>query len=68
MKKEEFDEIISKENNFDDLPNAELIKNMDLLSDDFEFTKNEIIKLTYYLDKVEELYNKALKVYNTRTK
>ena len=40
MKKEEFDEIISKENNFDDLPNAELIKNMDLLSDDFEFTKN----------------------------
>lgn len=68
MKKEEFDFISENENKVGDLTNSDLIKYMDLLSEDFEFTKSEIIKMTYYLDRVEELYNKCLDVYNTRIK
>lgn len=68
MKKEEFDLISENENKLGDLTNSDLIKYMDLLSEDFDFTKNEIIKMTYYLDRVEELYNKCLDVYNTRIK
>jgi hypothetical protein len=41
---------------------------MDLLSSDFEGTKQNIINSTLYLDKVEELYNNTLKVYQERTK
>ena len=39
---------------------------MDLLSSDFEATKENIINSTRYLDKVEELYNNTLKVYQER--
>jgi hypothetical protein len=39
---------------------------MDLLSSDFESTKDSIIKSTLYLDKVEELYDRVLKVYQER--
>jgi hypothetical protein len=39
---------------------------MDLLSSDFELTKESIINSTRYLDKLEELYNNTLKVYQER--
>jgi hypothetical protein len=39
---------------------------MDLLSTDFEITKDNIIKQTIYLDKLEELYNNILKIYQER--
>jgi hypothetical protein len=39
---------------------------MDLLSSDFEGTKENIINSTRYLDKLEELYNNTLKVYQER--
>jgi hypothetical protein len=39
---------------------------MDLLTTDFELTKNNIINLTLYLDKVEEMYNKMLGEYQNR--
>lgn len=68
MKKEEFDLISENENKLNDITNSDLIKYMDLLSEDFDFTKEEIIKMTYYLDRVEELYNKCLNVYNSRIK
>lgn len=68
MKKEEFDLITENENKLQDATNSDLIKYMDLLSEDFDFTKEEIIKMTYYLDRVEELYNKCLNVYNSRVK
>jgi cyclophilin family peptidyl-prolyl cis-trans isomerase len=48
------------------LPNNVLIENMDLLTTDFELTKNNIINLTLYLDKVEEMYNKMLGEYQNR--
>lgn len=67
MKKEEFDNIIKEQLNLKDLPNNKLIEMMDLLTKDFELTKETIINSTRYLDKVEELYNNTLKVYQDRT-
>ena len=66
MKKEEFDNIIKEQLNLKDLPNNRLIEMMDLLTKDFELTKETIINSTRYLDKVEELYNNTLKVYQDR--
>ena len=40
---------------------------MDKLTNDFEMTKTNILNLTLYLDKVEELYNNILKEYQSRT-
>jgi hypothetical protein len=67
MKKEEFDNIIKEQLNLKDLPNNKLIEMMDLLTKDFELTKETIINSTRYLDKIEELYNNTLKVYQDRT-
>lgn len=68
MKKEEFENIIKEQSNLKNLPNQKLVEFMDLLSSDFEGTKQNIINSTLYLDKVEELYNNTLKVYQERTK
>lgn len=51
-----------------ELPNSKLVEIMDLLSSDFESTKANIINLTYYLDNIEIIYNKALEEYQNRTK
>lgn len=66
MKKEELEKIVVEQPNLKNLPNTELVNFMDLLSEDFELTKDNIIKSTLYLDKVEELYNNVLKVYQDR--
>jgi len=66
MNKEEFESIIKDLGDIKNLPNSELIKIMDKLTTDFEITKNNIISLTIYLDKVEELYNKSLDEYQLR--
>jgi hypothetical protein len=66
MKKEEFENIIKEQTNLKNLPNQKLVEFMDLLSSDFEGTKENIINSTRYLDKVEELYNNTLKVYQER--
>ena len=68
MKKEEFENIITEQSNLKNLPNQKLVEFMDLLSSDFEGTKQNIINSTLYLDKIEELYNNTLKVYQERTK
>ena len=48
------------------LPNNKLIEVMDTLTTEFELTKNNIIGLTLYLDKIEEFYNKSLEEYQLR--
>jgi hypothetical protein len=68
MRKEEFENIIKEQLNLKNLPNQKLVEFMDLLSSDFEGTKQNIIDSTLYLDKVEELYNNTLKVYQERNK
>ena len=67
MKHEEFQHIVEEQKNLKDLPNTKLIEFMDLLSSDFELTKQSIINSTVYLDKLEELYNNVLNVYQDRT-
>jgi hypothetical protein len=66
MKDKKFEEITNEITNLKDLTNTKLVEYLDLLSSDFEFTKDSIIKSTLYLDKVEELYNRVLKVYQER--
>jgi hypothetical protein len=66
MKKEEFENIVKEQSNLKNLPNQKLVEFMDLLSSDFESVKKDIINSTYYLDKLEELYNNTLKVYQER--
>jgi hypothetical protein len=66
MKDEQFKEILDTQTSLKDLPNSKLVEYLDLLSTDFEVTKESIIKSTFYLDKVEELYDKVLKVYQER--
>jgi hypothetical protein len=41
---------------------------MDFLQDDFEKTKELIIKLTHHLDSTENAYNKILEEYKKRNK
>jgi hypothetical protein len=68
MKKEEFENIVNEQVDLKNQPNSKLIESMDKLTQDFELTKNNIINLTLYLDKVEELYNNVLKEYQSRVK
>ena len=68
MKKEELENIISEQKNLKNLPNSKLIEYMDKLTSDFELLKKNIIESTYFLDKLEELYNNILKEYQDRTK
>jgi hypothetical protein len=66
MTNEEFQNIINEQKNLKELPNAKLVEFMDVLSLDFESTKQSIINSTIYLDKVEELYNNVLTTYQER--
>ena len=66
MKKEEFEKIVQDLEDLKNLPNNKLIEVMDTLTTEFELTKNNIIGLTLYLDKIEEFYNKSLEEYQLR--
>lgn len=66
MTREEFENIIKQTGDLKNQPNSKLVEYMDMLTTDFESTKNEIINLTIYMDKIEELYNNFLKEYQSR--
>ena len=66
MNKEEFEKIIELQKQLQDQPNSKLIEVMEKLTNEFDFTKENIINSTIYLDKVEELYNNILKEYESR--
>ena len=66
MKKEEFEDIVKLQSDLKDQSNSKLIEVMDRLTTEFDLTKENIINLTLYLDKVEELYNNTLKEFETR--
>jgi hypothetical protein len=66
MTKESFDSIISEQKNIKNIPNSKLIEYMDIITEDFEITKSNLINMSYYLDKLEELYNSILKEYQSR--
>lgn len=52
--------------NYKNSSNKELTELMDFLNDDFEKTKDLIMKLTYHLDTTEETYNKVFEEYKKR--
>ena len=62
--KEEVLEIIK---DYKNRPNKDLVKALDLLNQDFEYTKNTMVNLSTHLDKLEYTYNLILKEYNNRT-
>ena len=66
MNKEEFEKIIELQKQLKDQPNSKLIEVMEKLTNEFDFTKENIINSTIYLDKAEELYNNILKEYESR--
>lgn len=68
MNRQEFENIIKEQTESKNLPNSRLVEMLDILSNEFETTKQNLINLSFYLDSVEELYNKILKEYQNRTK
>ena len=59
----DFDEFYS---NIKDKSNVEITDALDVLSNEFNLVKNEVISLTHKLDSIEEMYGKLLKEYNSR--
>jgi len=64
MDLEELKKIV---NEYESRPNKDIIKVMDHINEEFETTKKNLIKMTYYLDNLEITYNKLLKEYQKRT-
>lgn len=60
--------IIKIINEYKNSSNRELEFVMDFIQEDFNKTKDNIIKLTEHLDKIEVTYNLILKEYQKRTK
>jgi hypothetical protein len=52
--------------NYKNSTNKELVETMDFLKEDFEKTKDLLIKLTYHLDSTEGAYNKVFDEYKDR--
>lgn len=67
MTKIEFEDINEKTNKLNELNNDALVSILEKTSIEFDVTKNSILSLSVYLDKVEEIYNKTLKEYEKRT-
>jgi|TARA_R110000868_G_scaffold357632_1_gene619142 hypothetical protein len=65
--KEESKKALEIIKNYKSSPNKDLIFILEKLQDDFDQTKNAIIKLTHHLDKVEITYNSILTEYKKRT-
>ncbi len=63
METEEIKEILKNHKN---KPNKDLVVVMDYLKEDFDKTKDLIIKLTHHLDGVEKEYNKVYDEYRKR--
>lgn len=68
MKKEILEEITKNQTELKNLPNSKLVEMLDFLSQEFDDTKEHLIKMTYYLDNIELMYNNILKEHETRVK
>lgn len=66
MTEEEFKVMVETAKDVDKLNNKSLESNMDKLASEFEQTKQNIINMTYYLDRVEQLYDTMLKEHRKR--
>lgn len=66
MTEEEFKIMVESAKDVDKLNNKTLETSMDKLATEFEETKKNIINMTYYLDRVEQLYDIMLKEHRKR--
>ena len=66
MTQEEFKVIQENAKDVEKISNSKLEESMDKLASEFEEIKNSIIGMSFYLDKIEELYNRILKEYQSR--
>ena len=64
MKSEEVLEILK---DYKNKSNKDLVSTLDFLKEDFEKTKDILVKLTYHLESTENSYNKILEEINKRT-
>jgi stage V sporulation protein SpoVS len=67
-KQEEAKKALEIIKDFKNKSNKDLIFVMDFITEDFELTKKNLIKLTEHIDKLERSYNLILKEYNNRVK
>jgi len=67
-KKEDSEKVLRIIKEHKSSPNRDLTFAMDFIQEDFDNTKETLIKLTHHLDKLENTYNFLLKEYNLRTK
>lgn len=66
MNQEKLNKITEQQKDLRNLPNSDLVEILDVLSSEFEITKDNIINLTYYIDNIEMMYNNTLKEYQNR--
>lgn len=66
MDEKELQKLTQIINDYKNKSNKDLVTAMDFLNSEFETTKNKIITLSTYLDKVEKSYNSILKEFNIR--
>ena len=66
MDEKELQKLTQIINDYKNKSNKDLVTAMDFLNSEFETTKNKIITLSTYLDKVEKSYNSILKEFNSR--
>jgi ribosomal protein S15P/S13E len=67
-KKEQAEKTLKIVKDYKSHSNKDLQFAMDFIQEDFNFTKEQIIKLTEHLDKLELTYNTVLKEYKNRSK
>jgi hypothetical protein len=65
-KKEKSEKILNIIKDYKNSSNKDLALAMDHLQEDFEFTKNMVLKGTEQIDKIEMTYNMVLKEYQKR--
>lgn len=66
-KKIKSNEILEIINEYKQRSNKDLQLAMDFIQEDFKFTKENLIKLTHHLDKLENTYNLLHKEHTDRT-
>jgi|Laugresu1bdmlbsd_1035121.scaffolds.fasta_scaffold329424_2 hypothetical protein len=66
MDQKELEQITELIQDYKNQSNKDLEKIMDFISNEFETTKEKVISLTHYLDKLENTYNVILKEHSSR--
>lgn len=64
----EQDKLLKILKDYKNTSNKDIISALDFLYNDFEKTKDLIVKLTHHLDSTENSYNKLLEELNARIK